>query len=265
MDAQTFRTDRIATALGTWEVLQGGAGPRLLFLHGEEGQRGWLAHHQRLAERFTVLAPTMPGVGGSARPAWAESVPALAKCYLALLDHLQWDTCILAGASLGGWIAAELATLQPARFGALVLAGAQGLPTGAYDVPDMFLTPYRRYISFGYAEPEGAAYTAAWPEAPPDEAADHDVEMMELAALVGFKPYMHDRALAGALKRFTNPTLLAWGDQDRLTPQPVANAYQAALPQAQLTIIPHAGHYVHFDQPVAFTGAVARFMETNAP
>lgn len=265
MDALTFSTDRVTTALGAWEVLHGGTGKRLLFLHGEEGQRGWLTHHQKLAERFTVLAPTIPGVGGSVRPAWAESVPALAKCYLALLDQLKWDNCTLVGASLGGWIAAELATLEPKRFDALVLAGAQGLPTGAYDVPDLFLTPYRRYISFGYAEPEGAAFSAAWPEASTEEAAEQDLEITELAALVGFKPYMHDRALSGALQRFANPALLLWGDQDRLTPPPVAQAYKAALSKAQLTTIPHAGHYVHLDQPAAFAAAITRFMEGNAP
>lgn len=256
----THRIDRITDLQAPWEILTGGSGPPLLFLHGEEGQRGWLAHHAALAENFTVAAPTMPGVAGSGRPGWVESVPALAKAYLALLDRMNWTQCILAGASLGGWIAAELATLQPARFKALVLTGAQGFPTGAYDVPDMFLTPYRRYISFGYADPTGKAFQQMWGEAPTEDAAEHDLEIMEMAALLGFKPYMHDRSLGGALAAFKNPALLVWGDTDVLTPRPVADAYKAALPQAQLAVVPQAGHYVHLEKPAACATAIATFV-----
>ena len=264
MDAINHRIERITDLSAPWEVLTGGSGPSLLFLHGEEGQRGWMAHHRALAEHFTVIAPTMPGLAGSGRPAWVETVPALAKTYLSLLDRMGWDHCILVGASLGGWIAAEMATLQPARFKALVLIGAQGFPTGAYDVPDIFLTPYRRYISFGYADPTGKTFRDMWEEAPSEDDAEHDLEVMEMAALLGFKPYMHDRSLGGALAAFKNPALLLWGDADGLTPPPVATAFKSALPQAQLTLVPHAGHYAHLEQPDGCATAITRFIAEHA-
>ena len=259
------RIDRFTDLSAPWEVMTGGSGPPLLFLHGEEGQRGWLPHHQALAERFMVAAPTMPGIAGSGRPAWVETVPALAKTYLSLLDRMGWEHCILAGASLGGWIAAEMATMQPARFKALVLIGAQGFPTGAYDVPDMFLTPYRRFISFGYADPASKAFRDMWDEAPSEDAAEHDLEVMEMAALIGFKPYMHDRSLAGALAAFKNPALLLWGEEDGLTPRPVTLAFKAALPHAHLALVPHAGHYVHLEQPGGCATAIKSFIAEQAP
>ena len=65
MDAPTHRIEQFTGLATSWKVLIGGGGPPLLFLHGEEGQRGWLPHHRALAERFTVAAPTMPGIDGS--------------------------------------------------------------------------------------------------------------------------------------------------------------------------------------------------------
>ena len=260
MDAIMHRTERFTDLPAPWEVLTGGGGPPLLFLHGEEGQHGWLPHHSALAEKFHVAAPTMPGLAGSGRPTWVDTVPSLAKTYLALLDRMGWKQCILAGASLGGWIAAEMASMEPARFKALVLIGAQGFPTGAYDVPNIFLTPYRRYISFGYADPNGAAFRDMWGEAPTEDAAEHDLEVMEMAALVGFKPYMHDRSLSGSLARFSNPALLLWGEEDRLTPRPAALAFKEALPDAHLALVPGAGHYVHLEQPESCAAAIKDFI-----
>ena len=245
--------------LAPLEVLQGGSGPGLVWLHGEEGQRGWLPHHARLAERFTVLAPTLPGIGASVLPEWVSGVPDMAKVLLAALDRGGVGSCILGGASMGGWIAAEMASMEPGRFAGLVLAGSQGTATGDLNTPDLFLMPYRRYLSFGYNDARSAAFQDLWAGEPDDDAVTQDLEVLELSALLGFKPYMHDRSLLPALARFANPALVVWGANDVITPPVVAERFVNALPAAEPVTIGDAGHYAHLEKPAEFADAVIEF------
>ncbi len=247
------------TGLSPLQVLTGGSGPSLVWLHGEEGQRGWLPHHARLAERFSVWAPTLPGIGKSVLPEWVQGVRDMAKVLLAALDAGGISRCILGGGSMGGWIAAEMASMEPRRFAGLVLAGSQGTATGHLDTPDLFLMPYRRYLSFGYADPASGAFREMWEGELDDEAVTMDLEVMELAALLGFKPYMHDRSLLSALARYTNPARLVWGEKDVITPAPVAQLFLKALPQGELASIAGGGHYVHLEKPAEFADAVLDF------
>ncbi len=181
--------------LAPLHVFRGGSGLPLVWLHGEEGQRGWLPHHALLAERFSVWAPTLPGIGESVLPDWVQSVPDMSKLLLAALDAAGISSCMLGGVSMGGWIAAEMASMEPGRFAGLVLAGSQGTATGHLDTPDLFLMPYRRYLSFGYADPDSDAFSKMWEGELDDDEVTLDLKIMELAALLGFTPYMHDRSL----------------------------------------------------------------------
>ncbi len=252
-------TQTIDSAFGQLELLAGGAGPTLVFIHGEEGQRGWLPHHAALADAFTLRAPTLPGLGGSALPEWVQRVPDMAKVLLAGLDAARISHCILGGSSMGGWIAAEMASMEPARFAGLVLVGSQGTATGDLDTPDLFLMHYRRYISFGYADTGTAAFKQMWEGELDDAAVTDELAVMELAALLGFKPYMHDRSLLPALARYSNPAQLVWGDQDVITPAVVAERFLTSLPDSELATISAAGHYVHLEQPEKFAHAVIKF------
>ena len=260
---ESSRNGKAATdtihGLAPLKVLRGGGGPPLVWLHGEEGQRGWLDHHARLAEHYSVWAPTLPGIGESALPQWVQGVRDMAKLLLAALDAGGIRRCILGGASMGGWIAAEMASMEPRRFSGLVLAGSQGTATGHLDTPDLFLMPYHRYLSFGYANPASDAFREMWEGEFDDEVVTMDLEVMELAALLGFKPYMHDPSLLPSLSRYTNPALVVWGDQDVITPAPVADLFIRALPNGERATIAGAGHYVHLEKPLAFAEAIIDF------
>ena len=89
------KTKILETSFGAFEVLTGGDGPVLVFLHGEEGQRGWLSHHELLSQSFTVWAPTLPGLGASKKPDWVQTVPHMAKILLEALDQAGLVSCIL--------------------------------------------------------------------------------------------------------------------------------------------------------------------------
>lgn len=240
----------------TLEVRASGDGPPLVFLHGEEGPRDPAPHLAALATRHRVLAPSLPGIGRSTRPDWVETVPTMAKHLLRAIDSLGLLEFALAGASLGGWIAAEIATMAPERLSRLILIGSQGIKTGHLGAPDLFTTPYQRYLALSTGGAPSPSFAAVFGESPTDQDLDTDLEVMEIAARLGFKPYMHDRYLLPALARFTGPASLIWGERDPITPLVIADQFKAALPAATLTVIPGAGHYVHIERPDAVAAAI---------
>ena len=90
------------------KVKEDGSGQPLLFLHGAGGS-AWNPLLKRLAERHRVIAPEHPGFGRSQIPDWMMSVGDLAFFYLDALEVMDLKGVHLAGHSLGGWTAAEIA------------------------------------------------------------------------------------------------------------------------------------------------------------
>src|SRR6185295_6269219 len=89
------------------ELLRGGEGPPLVFLHGFLGETRWLPFHQQLAERFDVIAPAHPGYGETEGLDDVDTMEDVVFHYLDVLDGLGLLRANIVGVSLGGWIAAE--------------------------------------------------------------------------------------------------------------------------------------------------------------
>ncbi len=249
----------IKNCYGSFEVLKKGDGAILVFIHGEEGPRNILPYHEYLSKHFTVWAPSLPGTGKSEIPDWVTSVSDISKIILETLDKDNITSCILVGCSLGGWIASEMASMDPSRFKALVLSGSQGLPTGHLNTPDIFLKPYRNYISLGYYKKDGQELNDLWDDEPTDEEIETDLEIMELTARVAFKPYMYDRSLLPSLSRFIKPSLLIWGEKDIITPIVIAEEFNSVLTNSNIHIIQNTGHYVHLESPRDFSNSIIEF------
>jgi len=96
-------------------LMRGGSGRPLLILHGASGAGGWTPYMADLAARHDVIVPEHPGFGASDMPDWLDNVPDLANFYLDFLDQLDLTDIDLVGHSIGGWIAAELATRNTRR------------------------------------------------------------------------------------------------------------------------------------------------------
>ena len=91
-----------------------------------------------------MIAPSHPGFGKSDLPDWLDSVEDIAHVYLELMDRLGLDEVDLLGCSVGGWIAADMATKTPERVKRLVLVGPVGVKVGPpdkLDIPDIFAMP----------------------------------------------------------------------------------------------------------------------------
>jgi pimeloyl-ACP methyl ester carboxylesterase len=120
------------------QVVIGGQGDPLVVLHGAGGNRGWRRWMAAVAERYTVYAPTHPGFGRSAAADWMESIDDLARFYLWFLDVMGLSKVHLLGHSIGGWTAAELATMRPGAIDRLVLVSPTGLKPDAGEIRDIF-------------------------------------------------------------------------------------------------------------------------------
>ena len=111
--AGSFTETLVEVAEVRLQLRQGGTGEPLLVLHGELGVPGWLQSYELLAEHFTVYAPSLPGFGRSARPDWIASVRDLAAWVTWFVRDLQLPQPLnVIGCSMGGWIAAEIATVN---------------------------------------------------------------------------------------------------------------------------------------------------------
>ena len=242
------------------EYLDTATGPPLVFLHEQQGLDPQASYLSRLAERFRVIAPSHPGFGRSSRPAWLDSVDDIAHVYLELLDRLALDDVVLVGASLGAWIAAEMATKSVERISRVVLIGPIGLKLGSrdrLDIPDVFAMSDAALARATYHDLRHAAFE---PASRSDDELAAIARNRESFALIAWEPYLHNPKLRHRLQRVARPTLILRGENDGLVQDWYAEAYAGLIPGAVLHTVPAAGHLPHLEQPDRFFASVLAFL-----
>lgn len=251
--ATRWTEDFVEVAGGRLHLLRAGAGDPLLLLHRDIGSHAPLEFHERLAERFTVYAPTHPGFGQSDRPAWARSVRDLAVIYQWLLSDQGLENVTLAGLGLGGWIAAEMATMAPRAFRRLVLVGAMGIQPQQGEILDQALYNHIAYVQAGLHDPGAFARIFGEPDTDQLEAWEQNREM---TFRIAWKPYMFSQTLPHLLGGVRAATTVIWGADDRVVPLECGERYAAAIPNARLITIADAGHMAELEQPAAVISAI---------
>jgi pimeloyl-ACP methyl ester carboxylesterase len=243
------------------EMIERGSGRPLLFLHPGIGISTTAPVLDRLAERTRLIAPSHPGFGGSEQPAWFTTIDDLAYFYLDLIDALELEHIIVAGVSLGGWIAAEMAVKSCERISHLVLANPVGIKISgreSRDIADIFALTEEQLAELAYFDPAAGNYDyKATPEAEVRAVARN----REATARYGWSPYMHDPKLKQRLHRIRVPTLMLWGTADRIVSQAYGQAYCAAIPGARFQAIERAGHFPHLEQPDEFARRILEFAD----
>ena len=244
-------------------ILHGGEGTPFVYLHSTLGESMmWFPFYQAWARRFRVLVPTHPGFGKSGGFDQIDSIEDMAFHYVELFDALGLDEVILGGVSLGGWIAAEFAVRWPERVKKLWIADAPGLWVEGKPPADLFRIMHDRdkLRELLFHDPRSSMATLVIKEKADEEGMLEAYQALTvLARLVWERPY--DPKLAGRLRRVQCPTLLLWGDDDRLIPPAHAEEYRKYLPHAQLTLIPRCGHMPMFEREADFVEAIRRFCE----
>lgn len=257
-----FTESFVDTAGVRVHLRRGGSGDPLLILHGELGVPGWLRAYEALAQHYTVHVPSLPGFGQSSRPAFILSVRDLAAWVTWLVrDQRLARRLPVIGFSLGGWVAAEIATVNAALFSKMVLVGAAGLKPEEGEVWDYFIHSNRDAVARAFHEPArseeyarffGKEWTAA------DELQAE--QNREMTARLAWKPYMRSHTLPALLGGVATPTLVLWGREDAIIPPGVCDQYARAIPGATAKVLEGAGHMPEMEQPDAFARAVLDFL-----
>jgi pimeloyl-ACP methyl ester carboxylesterase len=254
-------TSRSIDVRGTQvHVSSAGMGPALLVLHAAGGAGAWLPAYSALAQAFTVVVPEHPGFGRSASLAGGDQVQDLAFHYADLLDHLELGRVSVLGASFGGWIAAELALIEPQRVSHLVLVDAIGLRIAGAPIRDLFMMDPGEMMAALFHDP--AVPARLFPAAP---SLDFIMQMYrdEAAfARYAWSPFCCNPKLLGRLHRIRAATLVLWGEHDALVPIEHGRRFADAIPGARLQIIADAGHAALMEAGAAVAGAVLPFLQT---
>lgn len=257
--ARALNRERITCGDVDLTVHRGGQGPSLLFLHGGGGVHPGAPVFKLLAKHFSVTAPENPGFGTSSLPFWMDSVDDFVHIQLELMERLDLRDVILVGTSLGGWVAADLATKNRTRISKIVLVSPVGIKVGSrdkLDIPDIFARSLADVDKLMFADPAKFGFT-------PEGKSDDDLRLIarnrETMALVTWDPYMHNPKLKRRLHVIDRPTLILRGEKDGLVSQSYLEAYAGFIPGAKVETIANAGHAPQVEQPEDFVARVLRF------
>jgi pimeloyl-ACP methyl ester carboxylesterase len=248
--------------MSTIPFTETGAGRPALVLHGGGGPATVAALAEHLGASMHAILPTHPGWNDTPRPDAITSIPDLAVPYLDLLRERDLTDVLVVGSSLGGWIGAETAVRDAGeRISQLVLIDAVGIDVPGEPMADFFALDARGLAEHAYHDSERFYVDPA--TIPPEQAAVMQANAATMRSLAG-EPYMHDPGLRDRLAAVTIPTLVLWGDSDRIATPAYGEAYARAFGAARFEIVPDAGHLPQLERPGATFAAIDAFTAQTA-
>ena len=244
-----------------------GDGPALLLVHGFPLDRFLWTHQVATLAGWRRIAPDLRGLGGSDAPADGYTMAAYADDLIQLLDRLRVPRAVVAGLSMGGYVAFEMLRRHRERVAGLILVDTRADADG----PDARAA---RDAMAQLAQADGVRALAErlLPRLvgrSTQQTQPHLVEQVRemmarapLAGVVGALRAMKERADATPLLAGIDvPTLVVVGQEDEMTPPAVARAMTDAIPSAAMTVIPGAGHLSPLEAPTAVSRVCAEFLE----
>ncbi len=240
-------------------VQRAGAGEPLLFLHGARGAPHWLPFMDALARHFEVIVPEHPGFGRSETPEWLDTVGDLAYFYLDFIAALGLSRVNLVGTSLGGWIAAELAVRDQSALKTLTLVAAAGIHVKGVQKGDLFLWSPEQ-LARNLVVDQRIADTML-SQALSEEEQDLMMKNALTSAKLAWQPRLYNPHLAKWLHRIRTPTLILWGDGDKVIPPAYGPAFRDLIPKSRLHVFRVCGHLPHVEKTAEYVAAITDFIE----
>jgi len=242
------------------ELNRCGQGKPLLMLCSEDMLELKAPLLEKLAQQYEVFVPSPPGFGRSERPDWVSSPDDIAYIYLDLVERLGLKQVVVLGCSLGGWIAAEMATKDDSFMSKLILVSPYGVKFGAptdRDIADIWVLPPDEVLRRKWFDPaKGTRDFKSMPE----DALAVIARNNESFARFCWEPYMHNPKLQHRLHRVDVPTLLVTGAHDGITSPEYGSKYAKLIAGAEVAVISEAGHYPHLEQPTKFLERLRAFL-----
>jgi pimeloyl-ACP methyl ester carboxylesterase len=239
-----------------------GAGHPFLLLHGGGGPQTVSGFAELLATKreARVITPIHPGFGGTTRPDELNSVAGLAAVYAGLLEERDLRDVTVVGNSIGGWIAAELALLKSSRVSSVVIVDGVGIEVPGHPVVDFFSLTMDQVAAHSYFNP--ASFRIDPSALPPAAQAIMARNRAALAVYGG--QTMNDPGLAARLDAIAVPTLIIWGEADRIADVEYGRALAAAIPNGQFLLLRGTGHLPQIETPDQLLPPVWDFALSNS-
>jgi pimeloyl-ACP methyl ester carboxylesterase len=251
-----------------WSYMEGGRGPTLVILHGLAAEADhWLGVAGLLRRNFHILAPDLPGFGRSEPPASLDfHIEQQAARLAAWLDDLGVGECIVAGNSMGAWIAAHFAATQPERVRALwlqdpfgvmsappseVLTGLFQEGSNPFHVESMM--DYKRLIETMFQRPPHVPYPIARAGYLNAMRLQPHLPRMQTEFLQESEP------LESLAPRLDMPVLIEWGGKDRAVHVEGAAILAGLLSNAEVVVHDNIGHLPMLECPVDAAKCFRRF------
>jgi len=238
----------------------------LLLVHGFPlDRRLWAAQVDPFANMTRVISPDLRGHGRSQVVPGPFTMEQHADDLAALLDHLKVRQTVVAGLSMGGYVAFAFWRRYPKRVRGLILADTRAEPDGAAARAgrDAAMVTVQQMGAAAYAD-EMLPRLLAPANLADAKIAGAALKMMAeqpVEGIIGALGGLRDRTDSrDTLPTITVPTLVIAGDVDVITPPADARALTAAIPGARLVVIPKAGHLSPLENPRAFNAAVRTFL-----
>ena len=256
--------DRVTVNGIELEILRRGRGRPVLLLHGMDTVHPKARVLDLLGGEAEIIAPSSPGFGNTKRPPDFDTIYDLVHLYLALLDELPFERIALIGLSFGGWLAAEIAVACSHKLDRLILADPVGIKLGdreSRDIADLFnLNPeeVRRCV---WHDP---AKAPSYDEMSDDELVIH-ARNREALCLYAWHPCLYNPQLKNWLGTIRVPTLVLWGDSDRIVTPDYGSAYAGLIPGSRFSLIEASGHHPEIEQPEVFAEQVLAFLREQKP
>lgn len=262
-------------------VDEGNSDEIIIFVHGLGSYLpAWKKNIEGLKNDFRTIAIDLPGYGKSSKELHTGTPEFYADVLVQFMDKLGIEKASISGHSMGGQAAITMALKYPDRVKNLILVAPSGIEEFTEGQKEWFrevmtvqsvkLTPVNAlranvYANF-YNMPEDAEFMIT------DRIAFRDAEQFEnyCYTVVQSVKGMVDQPVEHLLDRITQPTLIVFGENDNLIPNPYLNPGfsreigekgKKLIPDSELVMIPECGHFLQFEKPEVFNKAVREFLK----
>jgi pimeloyl-ACP methyl ester carboxylesterase len=248
----------------------------IVLIHGTSASlHTWDGWVEVLKEQRRVIRFDLPAFGLTGPdPQNDYRIEHYADVVIAVLDKLQINKSVLAGNSLGGYIAWTTAVLHPDRVSKLILVDASGYPYESKSMPLAFKlskNPLTSLLLKNVLPRSLVARSIKNVYGNPDLVSDELVERYyQLSLREGNRSALKARfeqtlpgPLAKKIQTIKQPTLLLWGKKDQLIPVKFGVQFAQEIPKSQLIVFDNLGHVPHEEDPQATVSAVIKFLQVN--
>ncbi len=261
----TVQPTTVSVRGGEWNVpvYRKGSGEPLLWFHGAGGMnRGFGPDLDALAEHYDVIVPVHPGWDDTEGLDKIDDIHDLVLYYQDFVEAMGLTSFNLGGHSVGAMFAAEFAAARPDLVKKLVLVSPVGLWIPETPVTDLFILLPHELPTYLVGDMNNPALASMFtPPANEDEMANSIYfRLTNFSATGKFIWPIPDKGLKKRIHRIKAPTLILWGDADKLTPPAYGPLFQSKIANSTLVVIPTVGHMLPIENTPEFEKEVTAFL-----